>query len=102
MSTVAARVETTSGGRYVRQLCKHWSHKLETHVEGDVGTVTFPSAKANMAADATGIMITIVGEEREDVAKLTDVVARHIDRFAFREAPLRYDWVWQETPQANG
>ncbi|KPH58761.1 DUF2218 domain-containing protein [Novosphingobium aerophilum] len=96
MNSIATRVATESGGKYVRQLCKHWSHKLQTEVDGDTGTVTFPSAVAVMAADEGGIAITITGEKREDVEGLTDVVARHIDRFAFREAPLAYDWQWQE------
>jgi hypothetical protein len=96
MSTVEARVLTQSGGKYVRQICKHWSHKLETHVDGDTGTVTFPVAVATMAADGEGISIAITGSKREDVEGLTDVLARHIDRFAFREAPLSYTWVWRE------
>ncbi|PZQ55047.1 MAG: DUF2218 domain-containing protein [Novosphingobium pentaromativorans] len=96
MNRIAARVATPNGGKYVRQLCKHWSHKLQTEVDGDTGTVTFPAAVATMAADGEGIFITIAGEDRGAVEGLTDVVARHIDRFAFREAPLAYDWQWQE------
>ncbi|WP_395333553.1 DUF2218 domain-containing protein [Novosphingobium sp. BL-8H] len=95
--TIAAQVATPNGAKYVLQLCKHWSHKLETKVEGSTGTVTFPTAVATMAADDVGIAIAITGEDRENVEQLTDVVARHIDRFAFREAPLVYDWQWQET-----
>lgn len=96
MSTIATKVKTQNGGKYVRQLCKHWSHKLETQVDGDTGTVTFPNAVTVMAADADGIAITITGEDRDAVQGLTDVVARHIDRFAFREDPLVYDWAWRE------
>lgn len=96
MNTIEATVRTESGGKYVRQLCKHWSHKLETQVDGDTGTVTFPTAVATMAADDAGIAIAITGEDRADVERLTNVVARHIDRFAFREAPLAYDWSWRE------
>ncbi|MCJ2186153.1 DUF2218 domain-containing protein [Novosphingobium beihaiensis] len=96
MSTIAAKVKTGNGGKYVRQLCKHWSHKLETGVDGDTGTVTFPAAVARMAADSEGIAITITGDSRDEVERLTGVVARHIDRFAFREAPLTYEWAWQQ------
>lgn len=95
MNTIAAQVKTENGGKYVRQLCKHWSHKLETEVDGDVGKVTFPTAVATMAADESGIAISITGEDREDVQRLTEVVERHIDRFAFREDPLTYAWEWQ-------
>ena len=28
----------------------------------------------------------------EDVARMREVVASHLDRFAFREAPLTFDW----------
>ena len=93
--TITAYVTTASGGKYVRQLCKHWSHKLEVEVEGDVGKVVFPDAVTTMTADEAGIAIAITGHERESVERLTDVVARHIDRFAFREDPLIYDWNWQ-------
>ncbi|MEE4450401.1 DUF2218 domain-containing protein [Novosphingobium resinovorum] len=96
MSTIAATVKTPNGGKYVRQLCKHWSHKLATEVDGDKGTVTFPNAVTVMDADAEGIAITITGEDRDAVQGLTDVVARHIDRFAFREDALVYDWAWKD------
>lgn len=96
MNTIAAKVKTGNGGKYVRQLCKHWSHKLQTEIDGDQGRVTFPTAIAEMVGDAEGIAITISGQDRADVERLTDVVARHLDRFAFREAPLTYDWHWQE------
>ncbi|HKR92718.1 DUF2218 domain-containing protein [Novosphingobium sp.] len=97
MNTIAAKVKTPNGAKYVQQLCKHWSHRLQTQTEGDVGTVTFPTAIARMTADSDGIAIAITGESRADLERLTDVVASHLDRFAFREAPMAYDWNWQET-----
>lgn len=102
---IAGFVKTDSGGRYVKQLCSHWGHKLPVEVvseEGrDLGTVTFPDAVVTMAADAQGIAVTIAGADREAVARLPDVVARHIDRFAFREAPLTYEWEWREAAGGN-
>ena len=95
MNTIAGRVRTANGGRYIRQLCKHWSHKLQTEVDGEMGTVTFPDAVTVMQADPEGISIAITGADDGSVEKLTDVVARHIDRFAFREGPLSYSWTWQ-------
>jgi len=96
---IEAQVATTSGDKYVRQLCKHWSHKFETKVEdkagGSIGTVTFPTAAVTMAADETGIAIAIEGPSREEVEPLTGVVADHVDRFAFREGPLVYEWAWR-------
>lgn len=95
MNTIVATVATANGGKYVRQLCKHWSHKLEVEQEGDNGKVTFPNAVVTMVADEQGIAVRISGEERGEIERLTDVVASHLDRFAFREGPLTYDWSWQ-------
>ena len=94
MTQVEARVPTTSGGKYLQQLCKHWSHKLPVELEGDTGVVTFVGAVATMTAGADSIQVSVRGEDREQVDRLKDVVAQHLDRFAFREAPLTYDWAW--------
>lgn len=94
MTQVEARVPTASGGKYVQQLCKHWSHKLPVELDGDIGVVTFVGAVATMKADAEAIDVSVRGEDREQVDRLKDVVAQHLDRFAFREAPLTYDWAW--------
>lgn len=96
MNTIGAQVKAASGGKYVKQLCNHWGHKFPVEVEGETGVVTFPNALVTMAGNAEGIAITITGEDREGVERLTGVVASHIDRFAFREAPLTYEWHWQE------
>lgn len=92
MTTITGRVETPHGGRYVRQLCKHWSHKLEVESEGDRGVVRFPDATAVMDADEAGIALSLAGEDAARLEQLKGVIERHLDRFAFREAPLDYRW----------
>ena len=42
--------------------------------------------------EANALEVTIDGEGSEEVERLKGVVASHLDRFAFREAPLRFDW----------
>ena len=102
MATIAAQ----QGGRYVRQLASHWSHKFTVDVEkgdvekGDVesgddtvlATIHFPTATVTLKADTCAIHATIDSDSDVNAEQLTEVVARHIDRFAFREAPLMYDW----------
>ena len=92
MSTSTARVPTTSGAKYVQQLCKHWSHKLDVSLWENKGVVRFPSAIATMEATADAILVTIEGQEEETVERMKGVIANHLDRFAFREAPLSFDW----------
>jgi hypothetical protein len=36
--------------------------------------------------------VTIEPQDGTDVERFKQVVADHLDRFAFREAPLTFDW----------
>lgn len=91
MTIARARVPTASGAKYLQQLCKHWGHKFDVDLSDHKGIVRFPSAVATMEADADGLMVTIEAQE-EEIERMKGVVASHLDRFAFREAPLAFDW----------
>jgi hypothetical protein len=92
MTYATARVPTTSGAKYLQQLCKHWSHKLEVDLCENKGVVRFPSAIAKMEASADALLVTIEAREEKTVERMKGVLASHLDRFAFREAPLSFDW----------
>jgi hypothetical protein len=92
MSIATAIVPTANAGKYMQQLCKHWNHKLEVDLSEQRGVVKFPSAVATFDARADALQVTIKGEEGEAVERMKAVVASHLDRFAFREAPLQFDW----------
>jgi uncharacterized protein len=91
MPIAKASVPTVNAAKYMQQLCKHWSHKLEVDLSEQRGVVKFPAAVATFDAGAEALQVTIEGEEGE-VERMKGVVASHLDRFAFREAPLRFDW----------
>lgn len=93
MITSVARVPTASGSKYLQQLCKHWSHKLQVEFSETAGTVQFEDARARMSASPEALIVTIEAETPERLARLKDTMARHVDRFAFREAPLPFEWV---------
>lgn len=81
--------------RYIQQLVSHWSHKMATSYDKGDGMGAFPFSEvenAVMVARPGGIAITLVTADRERNVHLRGVIERHIDRFAFREAPLSYDW----------
>ncbi len=102
MITASARVPTDSGSKYLQQLCKHWSHDLRVEFTPEHGTVVFPRegragtfpadglCTFNAAEDA--LIVRIDASTPEQLEALEGVVARHLDRFAFREAPLAFDW----------
>jgi uncharacterized protein len=92
MAIVRGRAKTASGSKYLQQLCKHWSHKFEVEFSETRGQVRFPSAVATMEASEDALLVTIETEDTESVERLKEVVANHLDRFAFREAPLPFEW----------
>lgn len=103
MSAVAtARVPTAHASKYLQQLCKHWEHNLAVTFDAQHGEVTFP--KDARGADWPGdALVTFDAGDALDVGiaasapgqleALKGAVARHLDRFAFREAPLTFEWV---------
>src|SRR5882724_2429324 len=92
MAIVRGRAKTASGSKYLQQLCKHWSHKFEVEFSENRGQVRFPSAVAIMEASADALLVTIETDDMESVERLKEIVANHLDRFAFREAPLPLEW----------
>ena len=84
---------TASAERYIQQLIKHWSHKMATTYADGVGLVPFSDVvNATLTARDDGIAIALVTPTAEDDQRMREVIERHLDRFAFREAPLDYRW----------
>ena len=87
------RVPTTHASRYLQQLCRHWSHKLEVAFDGAYGTIRFPGGTVVMLdATAEALGAQIKAPDAETLGRMKGVLAEHLDRFAFREAPLPFDW----------
>ena len=98
----SATVPTKSARRYLQQLCKHWAHNLEVEFDAARGTVRFPKdgrgadwpgdAIVTFTAQADGLVCRIDASAAGQLEGMKGAVARHLDRFAFREAPLAFDW----------
>jgi hypothetical protein len=87
-----AAVPTVHGAKYLKQLCNHWAHKLDVEQSDGAGRVRFPAAAATMRAEAERLIVTIGAEDEATLERMKSVLATHLDRFAFREAPLAFDW----------
>lgn len=91
--TTTARVPTARASRYLQQLCKHWSHKLEVEFDDAHGTIRFPSGVVvTLDADGEGLAARIEAPDARTLDRMKGVLTEHLDRFAFREAPLPFDW----------
>ena len=96
------RVPTAKGSRYLQQLCKHWSHNLAVEFDETEGKVVFPrnargadwpgDGVLTMRAHGDGLDCRLEASAPGQLEALKGAVTRHLDRFAFREAPLAFDW----------
>ena len=86
-----ATVSTPKAARYAAQLCKHFAHKIPAHFEGSDGEIGFAAGTCRLHAESETLTMTVEGTDEEAIARLQDVVARHLVRFAFREE-LAVDW----------
>jgi uncharacterized protein len=101
--STTAMVPTKSGSRYLQQLCKHWAHNIAVDFTAERGKVTFPRDARGADLPGHGLVTMIAHSDTLECQidasaegqreGLKGVLARHLDRFAFREAPLDFDWV---------
>lgn len=97
-----ANVPTAHASKYLQQLCKHWQHNLAVEFTPEHGNVTFPKdargatwtddALVTFDASADALSVCIDASSADHLDAMKGVIARHLDRFAFREAPLAFDW----------
>ena len=102
LHAATALVPTTNASRYLQQLCKHWAHNLEVEFTPEHGRVVFPKDARGAAYAADGVVtfdarpdalqVRVDASSAEQLSGPKGAVERHLDRFAFREAPLAFDW----------
>ena len=99
MQNAEARVTTAMAGRYLAQLCKHFAHRLPVEQEEGQGRIEFPSGVCMLDADGPALLI-LRAEAADDAAldQVQSVIARHLERFAFRDKP---EICWTRTAAAT-
>lgn len=90
-ATSEARVPTGHASRYLQQLCKHWSHKFPTTTfDAGHGVVPFGAATCTFDASPDTLLLRVEAAP-DEISRLEEVVAKHLERFAFRET-LEIRW----------
>ncbi|TNE60907.1 MAG: DUF2218 domain-containing protein [Alphaproteobacteria bacterium] len=97
-----AHVPTPNASKYLQQLCKHWQHNLQVEFTPDAGTVVFPkdargadwpaAALLSLGASDRTLICRLAASAPEQLDALKGAVERHVNRFAFREGDLAFDW----------
>jgi hypothetical protein len=87
-----AAVDTDKPVPYMRQLCKHFDHRLEAEFGDDSGYIQFDAGRCDI--DASGdhmLRLTVTAGAEEDARRLSQVVGSHLERFGRRDG-LSVTW----------
>lgn len=93
MAESQATVATKHAGRYQKQLCKHWGHRLEVEESDTQSVVKLRQAILTMTASRASLHFHLRAHDADGLEAMKHVVISHLDRFAFRETPLEYLWI---------
>jgi len=87
-----ATVATANAARYLGQLCKHWSHRFVVAFDKTAGRVELPLGVCLLTAGPDRLGLVLEAADEAALARLEEVVAEHLNRFAFREGELAFAW----------
>ena len=85
MTRTTGTCETPNASRYLQQLCKHFGHKVEASFDETSGRIAFPATTATLAATPARLTVVLDVQDPGEVARMREVIASHLRRFAFRE-----------------
>ena len=87
-----ALIETAEGGKYLRRLCKHFSHKVPASWDNSQGKVSFAMGDCLMSASENTLTVRCVAGNNDDVEEVAETIKSHFDRFAKTDGLVL---VWQ-------
>jgi uncharacterized protein len=94
MTTLSSRADvvTANPARYAKQLVSHLSRRIEWSTEGETSTATIGTATGRVVVGDGVLTLTAEGPDEEGVARVEDVLGRHLERFGQRNE-LTVTWV---------
>lgn len=94
MLSASARFETPNASKYLKQLCKHFAHKVSVEYDDTNGKAALPPGPATMLADDAALSVTVTAQDEQGLGMAKFIIDDHLSRFAFRETP---ELKWEET-----
>ncbi|MEM9060857.1 MAG: DUF2218 domain-containing protein [Pseudomonadota bacterium] len=95
MPTATSQFATPNASRYLKQLCKHFAHKVEADFDDAEGRAALPGGQLILNAGPEALTIRIEGEDTRGMTKARYVLEDHLVRFAFRENLLGLHWSFE-------
>ena len=98
MHVTTGTFATANGAKYLRQMCKHFAHEIETELGETTGQLRFDMGTAFMSADDTEFTVRFELHNADAVEAAQNVFDDHLKRFAFREGFEHMNWDWTPPP----
>lgn len=88
---------TAHAAKYLRQLCKHFAHKITVSLDDDQpdaprAEIRFAFGTAQLSADAGIFTAQVAAQDEDTLAKMRFVIDKHLKQFAFREEFTTLNW----------
>jgi hypothetical protein len=89
--TSAASVATDKPVPYMRQLCKHFGHKVDASFDDDSGYIQFEFGRCDLRARDGVLDLTVSAADEDGRERMRMVVGSHLERFGRRDG-LTVTW----------
>jgi uncharacterized protein len=83
--TSQADVATDKPVPYMRQLCKHFGHKVDAAFDDHSGYIQFELGRCDLRAGDGELHLTVSADDEESRERLRNVVGSHLERFGRRD-----------------
>jgi hypothetical protein len=80
-----ADVATEKPVPYMRQLCKHFGHKVEASFGEDSGYIKFDFGRCELHADGSKLTLEVSAADQESHERMERVIGSHLERFGRRD-----------------
>jgi uncharacterized protein len=89
--TSRAEVATDKPVAYMRQLCKHFGHKVDASFDDDSGYIQFEFGRCELKAADRALRLEVSATDPESHERMERVIGSHLERFGRRDE-LSVSW----------
>jgi uncharacterized protein len=80
-----ADVSTDKPVPYMRQLCKHFGHKVDASFDDDSGYIQFEFGRCELHAADGALQLTVTAADEAGGERMRNVIGSHLERFGRRD-----------------
>lgn len=78
-------VSTDKPSPYLKQLCRHFGHRVEVSFDDEQGSIAFEFGRCELQRTDDGLLLRAQAASQENLARVEQVVGSHLARFGRRD-----------------